>query len=82
MTTRLVHLLGRWLERASLRSRLRLCGVPFWPWDGVATLRRRLDWAEMFGYPSERADPRWLVTLEGRVATAELRLMQALGVAR
>lgn len=82
MIERLVRLLELWVEHDSLRSRLRVCGVPFWPWDGVAALRRRLDWAELFGYPSEHADTRWLATYEGRVAMAELRVMQALGVAR
>jgi hypothetical protein len=82
MTARLIRLLELYVERDSLLSQLRACGVPFWPWDGVATLRQRLDWAEMFGYPSAGADPRWLATLEGRMAMFELRLMQAIGVAK
>ncbi len=82
MIERLVRLLELYLERDSLRSQLCVLGAPSWPWEGVAALRRRLDWAEMFGYPSTGADPRWLATLEGRMAMIELRLMQALGVAR
>lgn len=34
----------------------------------------------MYGYPSERADARWLESVEGRMAIVELRLMRALGV--
>lgn len=79
---RIVSALDAIVQRDSLTSQLRALRVPHWPWDSNATLRRRLDCAMMFGYPSERADPLWLATLEGRMMMIELRLMQALGVAK
>jgi hypothetical protein len=82
LTAHLIRLLELYIERDALLSQLRACGVPFWPWDSVATLRRRLGCATLFGYPSEGADSRWLSTLEGKMMMAELRLMRALGVAK
>lgn len=82
MLERLIRILQRYIERDSLRSQLRMLGVPFWAWDSVARLRERLDWAVSFGYPSGKADPRWLFTVEGKMAMAELRLMRALGAAK
>lgn len=78
----LVRALYAYIERDSLKSRLRVNRVPFLPWDSVATLRRRLDCAMVYGYPSERADPRWLASVEGCMMMAEARLMRALGVAK
>jgi hypothetical protein len=72
----------RYVTRNSLKLRCRANGVPCWPWDSNADLRRRLDCAMMFGYPSEHADPRWLATLEGRMMMLEARLMRAVGVAK
>lgn len=80
MIDRIVSLLDAYIERDSLRSRLRSLGAPFWPWDSNAALRRRLEWAAMYGYPSERADSRWLASVEGQMAMIEVRMMRALGV--
>lgn len=82
MIDRIVSLLDAYIERDSLRSQLRCLGASFWPWDSAATLRRRLEWATAYGYPSERADARWLESVEGRMAMIELRLMRALGIMR
>jgi hypothetical protein len=70
------------IQRDSLTSQLRALGVPFWPWDTLPTLRRRLSCAVCFGWPSENADPRWMESYEAQMMRAELRLMRALGVAR
>jgi hypothetical protein len=77
-----IRALDWYVKRDALVSQLRCLRVPFWPWDSLATLRKRLDWAAAFGYPSERAEPLWLATLEGRMAMFEVRLMQAMGVAK
>ena len=82
MTRWLARALDAYITRDSLKSRCRVNGVPYWPWDSNADLRRRLDCAMAYGYPSERADPRWLASFEGRMMMAEARLMRALGVAR
>lgn len=80
MIDRFVSLLDAYITRDSLRSQLRVLGVPYWPWDSNATLRQRLEWAAMYGYPSEGADTWWLASIEGRMAIFEMRLMRALGV--
>lgn len=82
MIDRIVSLLDAYITRDSLRSQLHALGVPCWPWDSNATLRRRIDCATAYGYPSENADPRWLASVEGRMMVFELRLMRALGVAK
>jgi hypothetical protein len=78
----LVSLLDACITRDSLRSQLRVLGVPCWPWDSNATLRRRLDCAMTYGWPSASADPHWLASVEGQMMVFELRLMQAMGVAK
>lgn len=82
MLDRIVSLLDAYITRDSLRAQLRALGVPCWPWDSNAMLRRRLEWATAYGYPSESADPRWLASVEGRMMMFELRLMRALGIMR
>lgn len=82
MIDRIVRALDAYIVRDSLKSRCRALGVPFWPWDSNATLHRRLDCAEAYGYPSEHADPRWLASVEGHMMMAEARLMRLLGLMR
>jgi hypothetical protein len=82
MTSWLIRALDVYITHDSLRSRCRVLGVPFWPWDSRASLRRRIEWAAEYGYPSERAERHWLESIEGRMAMFEVRLMRALGVAK
>jgi hypothetical protein len=78
----LINRIERYAARRDLKFRLSVLGVPYWPWDSDADLRRRLDCAMMYGYPSERADSRWLATVEGHMMMAEVRLMRALGMVK